>query len=142
MQFARPPGRRTTGFVDRLKGIGMTTTTGRIGISENAASAISYFTFFPAALFLLVSPYKNSGSVRFHAWQSMLLFIAAFVVEIVFGAITLLTIFLGSMVLVYMLRVLSLVWIVVWLICVIRAMNGKRFRVPLLGGIAEKLAMK
>jgi len=120
----------------------MTTTTGRIGISENAASAISYFTFFPAALFLLVSPYKNSGSVRFHAWQSMLLFIAAFVVEIVFGAITLLTIFLGSMVLVYVLRVLSLVWIVVWLICVIRAMNGKRFRVPLLGGIAEKLAMK
>ena len=117
----------------------MTTTTSRIGISENAASAISYFTFFPAALFLLVSPYKNSGSVRLHAWQSMLLFIAAFVVQIVFGAIALLTIFLGSVVLVY---VLSLVWIVVWLICVIRAMNGKRFRVPLLGSIAEKLAMK
>src|SRR5215469_18354426 len=111
----------------------MTTTTSRIGISENAASAISYFTFFPAALFLLVSPYKNSGSVRFHAWQSMLLFIAAFVMEIVFGAIDLLNIFLGSVVLVY---VLSLVWIVVWLICVIRAMNGKRFKVPLLGGIA------
>jgi len=126
----------------RLKGIGMTTTTSRIGISENAASAISYFTFFPAALFLLVSPYKNSGSVRFHAWQSMLLFIAAFVMEIVFGAIALLTIFLGSVVLVYVLRALSLVWIVVWLICVIRAMNGKRFKVPLLGGIAEKLAMK
>jgi uncharacterized membrane protein len=140
MQFARSPGSRTTGLWIRLKGIGMTTTTSPIGISENAASAISYFTFFPAALFLLVSPYKNSGSVRFHAWQSMLLFIAAFVVEIVFGAIALLTI--GSVVLVYVLRVLSLVWIVVWLICVIRAMNGKRFRVPLLGGIAEKLAMK
>jgi uncharacterized membrane protein len=117
----------------------MTTTTSRIGISENAASAISYFTFFPAALFLLVSPYKNSGSVRLHAWQSMLLFIAAFVVEIVFGAIALLS---SSLVLVYVLRVLSLVWIVVWLICVIRAMSGKPFRVPLLGGIAEKLAMK
>jgi uncharacterized membrane protein len=125
----------------RLKGIGMTTTT-RAGISENAAGAISYLTFFPAALFLLVAPYKNSNSVRFHAWQSILLFISAFVVEIIFGAIALLTIFLGSALLVYTLRVLSLAWIAIWLICVIQAMNGRRFRVPLLGGIAEKLAMK
>ena len=119
----------------------MTTTT-RAGISENAAGAISYLTFFPAALFLLVAPYKNSNSVRFHAWQSILLFISAFVVEIIFGAIALLTIFLGSALLVYTLRVLSLAWIAIWLICVIQAMNGRRFRVPLLGGIAEKLAMK
>lgn len=119
----------------------MTVTT-RSGISDKAASTLSYFTFFPAVLFLLVPPYKESNLVRFHAWQSILLNIAAFVVEIIFGGIALLTIFLGSVVLIYSLRALSLIWIAVWVYCVFQAMKGNRFKIPLLGGIAEKLAMK
>jgi uncharacterized membrane protein len=119
----------------------MTVTT-RTGISDNAASAISYFTFIPAIAFLLISPYKNSNYVRFHAWQSALLFIAAFVVDIIFGVMALLTLFLGSISVAYIIRALSLFWLVLWLVCVIQAMKGKRFRVPLLGSIAEKLAMK
>jgi uncharacterized membrane protein len=119
----------------------MTVTT-RTGISDNAAGAIAYFTFFPAIVFLLVAPYKESPYVRFHAWQSVLLDIAAFLVEILFGAIALLTLFLGSLALIYTLRVLSLLWLVLWLTCVIQAMNGKRFRIPILGNIAEKLSMK
>lgn len=119
----------------------MTVAT-RTGISENAVGAISYFTCLPAILFLLIPPYKESSSVRFHAWQSILLNIAAIVVEIVFGAIALLTIFLGSVALIYALRILAALWILLWLVCVIQALNGKRFKVPLLGGIAEKLAMQ
>ena len=119
----------------------MTVTT-RTGISDNAAGAIAYFTFLPAIVFLLVSPYKESTYVRFHAWQSVLLDIAAFLVEIMFGAIALLTLFLGSLVLVYILRLLSVLWLVLWLACVIQAMNGKRFRIPILGNIAEKLSLK
>lgn len=119
----------------------MTVST-RAGISDNAAGAISYFTFLPAFLFLLVAPYKENPYVRFHAWQSVLLDITAFVVEIIFGAIALLTIFLGSMTLVYSLRMISVLWLVLWLVCVIKAMNGKRFKIPVLGNIAEKLSMK
>lgn len=119
----------------------MTVTT-RTGVSDNAAGAISYFTFIPAIVFLLIPPYKNSNYVRFHAWQSVLLSIAVFLIDIVIGAIALLTLFLGSVALAYSLRILSLVWLVLWLVCVIRAMTGKRFRIPLLGSIAEKLAMK
>jgi uncharacterized membrane protein len=119
----------------------MTVAT-RTGISDNAAGAISYFTFFPAIVFLLLSPYKESNYVRFHAWQSVLLSIAAFVVDIVFGTIALLTLFLGTAALAYTFRMISLLWLILWLVCVIRAMNGKRFKIPLLGSIAEKLAMK
>src|SRR5215467_6486148 len=60
-----------------VKGILMTVET-RPAISENAASAIAYFTFIPAAVFLLMRPYKESQSVRFHAWQSILLCMVAF----------------------------------------------------------------
>lgn len=120
----------------------MTVTTTRTGISDNAAGAISYFTFIPAIVFLLLPPYKESNYVRFHAWQSVLLTITAFVIDIILGSIALLTLFLGTVALAYAFRILSLLWLVLWLVCVVRAMNGKRFRVPLLGSIAEKLAMK
>jgi uncharacterized membrane protein len=119
----------------------MTVTT-RTVISDNAAGAISYFTFFPAIVFLLFPPFKESSYIRFHAWQSVLLAISAFLIDIILGTIALLTLFLGTITLIYTFRIISLLWLVLWLVCVIKAMTGKRFRIPLLGSIAEKLAMK
>lgn len=119
----------------------MTVTT-RTGISDNAAGALCYFTFVPAILFLFISPYKDSSYVRYHAWQSAFLNIAAFVIEMILGAIALLTLFLGATMLAFGLRAISLLWMILWLICVIEAMNGRRFKIPLLGNIAEKLATR
>lgn len=119
----------------------MTVST-RARLSDNAAGAIAYFTFLPAFVFLLVTPYKESSYVRFHAWQSVLLDITAFIIEIIFGAIALVTLFLASATVAYVLKVISVAWLVLWLTCVIQAMNGKRFKIPLLGSIAEKLSMK
>jgi uncharacterized membrane protein len=114
----------------------------RTGISDRAAGAFSYFTFLPAIVFLLMKPYKDSPCVRFHAWQSVLLCMVAFAVDIVAGVIALLTVFLGTVALAYTLRLLSLFWLVLWLACVVRAMNGKRLKLPLIGTIAEQLSMK
>ena len=119
----------------------MTVAT-RSGLSDNAASAISYFTFFPAIAFLLLPSYKDSPYIRFHAWQSVLLCVTAFVFDIILGSIALLTLFLGTATLAYILRFLSLLWLVLWLVCVIQAANGKRFRIHLLGSIAAKIEMK
>ena len=119
----------------------MTVST-RAGLSDNAAGAISYFTFIPAIFFLLVAPYKESNYIRFHAWQSVLLDITFFVIEIISGAIALLTLFLGAVTLAYALRLISLLWLILWLVCLIQAMRGKRFKIPLLGNIAERLSMK
>ena len=119
----------------------MTVST-RAGISENAAGTIAYFTFIPAIVLLLVTPYKNSNFIRFHAWQSVLLNFTAFIVEIVFGLAALMLIFTDMAIPVFVLRILWVLWLLLWLVCVLRALNGKRFKIPLLGNIAEKLAMK
>jgi uncharacterized membrane protein len=87
-------------------------------------------------------PYKDSPCVRFHAWQSILFSMVAFAVDIVLGAIALLTLLLGTVALAYTLRLLFLFWVVLWLACVIKAMNGKRLKLPIIGGIAEKLSLK
>lgn len=99
-------------------------------------------TFIPAILLLLVSPYKDSDSIRFHAWQSVLLNITAFLTEIAFGIVAFLFIFTNMATLIFVLRMLWVLWLVIWLGCVLRALNGKRFKIPLLGNIAEKLSMK
>jgi uncharacterized membrane protein len=118
------------------------TVTATSGISDKAAGAISYFTFLPAVVFLLAKPYKDSQFVRFHAWQSILLCIVAFAADIVLGAIALLTLFLGTVALAYTLRLFSLFWLVIWLLCVFKAYQGKRLKLPLIGAIAEKLSLK
>jgi len=111
-------------------------------VSYNGASAISYFTFIPAVVFLLVRPYKESPCVRFHAWQSILLFIAATAVDIFLGAIALLTVFLGTTAQAYSIRLLFLFWLVLWAACVIMAMRGKKLKLPIIGRIAERISLK
>jgi uncharacterized membrane protein len=123
------------------EGFVMTVST-RSGISENTAGSIAYFTFIPAILLLLISPYKNSDSIRFHAWQSVLLSIAAFSFEILSGIVAVLLILTNTQMLLLVMRILSWLWLLVWLVCVLRALNGKRFKIPLLGNIAERLSMK
>jgi Predicted membrane protein len=37
-------------------------------------------------------------------------------------------------------RVLAIVWVVAWLVCVIKAFSGSRWRLPVAGRYAERLA--
>ena len=111
-------------------------------IPFNAASAISYFTFIPAVALLLIPRYKENADVRFHAWQSILLFITASATDIVMGGIALLTIFMGTTMQAYSFRMLFLFWLVLWAACVIVAFKGKRLKLPIIGGIAERLSLK
>src|SRR5579864_610219 len=73
----------------------MPSQTASAGMSDNAAGAICYlFGFITGILFLVLAPYNQIRSVRFHAFQSIFLNIAWFViwiadvvVSIIFGHI-------------------------------------------------------
>jgi uncharacterized membrane protein len=110
------------------------------GLSDNAAGAIAYITPLPAIVFLLLEPYNKSSYVRFHSWQSIFFAIAWVVVAFVLTAITAVSLFLAPL-----LGLLSLLvffaFLGVWLACVLQAVNGKRFKLPVLGDLAEKLAV-
>lgn len=101
------------------------------GLSDNAAGALAYVTVIPAIIFLLVEPFNRNPYIKFHAWQSIFLNIAAFVI----GFINVIPI-LGQIVFVLGMLVLF----VAWLICLINALQGKRFKLPFLGNLAEKQA--
>lgn len=109
-------------------------------LSSNAAAAISYVTFFPAVVFLLLPSYKENQCLRVHAWQSILFSMSAFATNIVLGAAALLTSLPGTITLAYTMRTVFLFWVVLWIGCVVRAMQGKRLKLPIIGGLAEKLS--
>jgi uncharacterized membrane protein len=108
------------------------------GLSEDAASGLAYITVIPAIVFLIVAPYNQSSKVRFHSWQSIFLAIAWFVVEVgimMFRRIP----FLGWTMW-FIAPLVGLCFFILWLIVLIKAFSGKRFKVPLVGDFAEKQA--
>jgi uncharacterized membrane protein len=114
--------------------------TTQAGMSDNAIAAISYITFVPAIVFLVMPPYNSSSFVRFHCWQSIFLNIAAFVVSIVIGIALGMTMFFLPFVGLMISRLIWLGWVLLWILCLVNAINGKRFKLPLIGQLAEKQA--
>jgi len=116
----------------------MTVDASQSGLSDSAASGLAYLTFIPAIVFLVTEPYNRSSAVRFHCWQSIFLTIAwivAYVATIIFRLIP----FIGWT----MWFIMPLIWLVFficWLIALINAFNGKRFKMPIVGDLAEKQA--
>ena len=56
------------------------------GMADNAASALCYVLgFITGILFLVLAPYNQNRTVRFHAFQSIFLNVGLFVVAIALG---------------------------------------------------------
>jgi uncharacterized membrane protein len=109
------------------------------GLSDNAAAGISYITLIPAIVFLVAAPFKNSSYVRFHAWQSIFFFVAWAAIDILVGLIQTLVpsaVFLTMTVL----QLVNLAIFVVLVIVFVQAFNGKLFKLPVLGGLADQQA--
>jgi uncharacterized membrane protein len=116
--------------------------TTQSGLSDNAAGGIAYITFLPALVFLVLPPYNTSPYVRFHSFQSLLLNIVAFVVEVVAGYVLGLSRSFIPLGLNTIWPLFDLLWLFVWVLCVIKAVNGRTFKIPVIGALAEKLANK
>ncbi|MGA7401815.1 MAG: zinc-ribbon domain-containing protein [Candidatus Sulfotelmatobacter sp.] len=112
---------------------------GNVGaLPQVVAGALAYCTFIPAIVFLLVEPYNKNRFVRFHSLQSIGLWLAAGVI----GAALRLAGFLLFLIpwhllfyLAYMLVGLGL--FVIWLVLVVKALQGERFKLPVIGDFAE-----
>ncbi len=102
------------------------------GLSDNAAGALAYVTIIPAIVFLLVEPYNKKQFIRFNAWQCIFLFVACVVVEIILGMIPI----IGWIILPFFgLGVLALV-----IFLIVKASQGKKLVLPVIGPFAEKQA--
>lgn len=103
-----------------------------VGLTDNIAGALAYFTIIPAIVFLVVAPYNRNRFVRFHSFQCLFLAVLWVALHFVVAFMPFIHFMLWS--------VLGLVGFVVWIICVVKAYQGQMWKFPVLGDIAEQQA--
>ena len=106
------------------------------GLDSNIGGLLSYVLgWITGLIFFLIE--EKDEFVRFHAMQSL----------IVFGAFTVLSIVLGILFMVpYIGPILgAFFWIaslVLWIILMVKAYQGERYKLPIAGNLAEKYSVK
>jgi uncharacterized membrane protein len=102
------------------------------GLQENIASLLCYlFGWVTGIIFLLLEP-KNK-MIRFHAFQSIIIFGALNILWFVFFFIPFLW------VLYWIIEVLAFI---LWIVLMVRAYQGQKWKVPVAGDMAETWANK
>ena len=110
------------------------------GLSENAAGGLAYITVIPAIIFLLTEPYNRNASVRFHSWQCIFLAGAWIVIDVALGTFARVFSFMGLFWLYALMPMVSLAMVILWIMVLIKAFNGERMKLPIIGDLAEKQA--
>ncbi len=102
------------------------------GLTDNVVAALAYVTIIPAIIFLVIEPYNKNRTVRFHCFQCLFFFLACFVVNIVLGLVPIINLIA--------IPLLGLGELIVWIILLLKAYQGQKFKLPFIGDIAEKQA--
>lgn len=114
------------------------------GLEPNFAAALSYLAGpFSGILILLVE--RSNEFVRFHAWQAVLGLGGLGLLSAGTLVCSFLTLLISPVVFTLMYRlseVLALVWVVAWVVCLLKAFSGARWHMPLAGRYAERLALR
>src|SRR5271157_5858144 len=108
------------------------------GMTDNAASALCYVLgLVTGILFLVLAPYNQNKTIRFHAFQSIFLNIAWIVfwmvINIVFGALHMWSLLFLSL-------LVGLAFFILWIYMIISAYQGKTVVLPVIGPIARQQA--
>ena len=101
------------------------------GLEENVAGLLCYILGWVTGLvFFLIE--KDSNFVRFHAMQSIIVFGVLCVASIILNWIPIIGQVLGGLI--------GLLALVLWIILMIKAYQGEKFKLPWAGDLAEKQA--
>ena len=102
-----------------------------LGMKPNVAALLSYLAgILTGIIFYLLE--KENKFVRFHAMQSIMTFGFFFVLNIVLGFVPVVGWSLMPLV--------GIVQLIIWIVLMVKSYQGERFKLPIVGDIAEKNA--
>ena len=104
-------------------------TKSSTGLEENVAGLLSYvLTWLTGLIFFLIE--KDSNYVKFHAMQSIITFAGLMILSWVLAIIP----FLGWVIS----MLINILMLALWIILMIKSYKGERYKLPVIGDIAEK----
>jgi len=114
------------------------------GLTDNVAGALCYLAgLITGILFLVLAPYNQNRTIRFHAFQSIFLHLGWIILWIVVTMITLplsAVPILGVMISISLHFALWIGGVIIWLYMMYKTYNGEKIVLPFVGPIAEKQA--
>ena len=113
------------------------------GIPEAIAGALAYLSFIPAIVFLFVEPFKKNPFVRFHSLQCLLFWGAGILLALAVKLASLVLFIipvLGPLLVVLVSMVVGLGIVVIWLVLVVKALQGEMYELPVIGDFAAQWA--
>jgi len=105
----------------------MAANNGGTGLGKNTAAALSYVLGPITGIIFLVL--ERDKYVRFHAMQSIVFGVVAFVLNMVLGF---------TIILALVLPILWVVEFILWLVLIYKAWQGEEWEIPVLGKFARR----
>lgn len=109
-----------------------------MGLDENVEGALCYVLGFITGIIFLVME-KDNKFVKFHAWQSIITFLPLMAIGWILSSFM-----IWSWSMIWMIGLLSslisLIELILWLVLMMKAFQGEKFKLPIVGDIAEKQA--
>ena len=97
------------------------------GLSDNVAGALCYVLWWITAIvFLILEP--NNKTIRFHAFQSIIVFGAITVLQIIFFWVPVLNV------------IIWIAGVIFWVVLIVMTYQNREFKIPIATEIARKLA--
>ena len=112
------------------------------GLEENVASLLCYICP-PFISIIIMILEKQNLSVKFHSWQGTILGVLFFLGYI---ALKLMTEILGwiaaplGVLFSFFIAVFVLGWLLLWIVCLVKAYQGEDWKIPIIGDFAAKKA--
>lgn len=122
------------------------------GMDGNVAALVAYAFGWLSGLIIYLME-KENRFVRFHAMQSILLSVTVGVVSIILGFVLPIVMLILSQLSEVLATIIGLIaalfWLLfafvilaLWISCLVRAYQGKMFKLPIIGNMAENIVNK
>lgn len=115
---------------------------GGTGLAPNIASLLCYICMPIIAIIFLVIE-KENRDVKFHAWQAIFFTIALFAISIalfILSFILTLIPYLGPILTTILYIIFIGAFLVIWILLLVKAYQGERWQIPVIGEYAAKQA--
>lgn len=115
--------------------------TSSTGLQANIAALLCYI-FIPITSIVFYLLEKNSRLVRFHAMQSLLYGVAAFVVFFAVNIFVMMLAFVSTTLASLVGLLVFVLWLglmVLWVVLLVKAYQGQMFKLPVIGDMAQKI---
>ena len=112
---------------------------------DNIFAALCYIIGVIVPLFVLFTEKKSNKFLAFHAWQSLIFSVAMVVIMIGYWIVTfILAVLTGGLAGILSCLIVPLVFLVMLYVLLVayKAYQGERYKMPVIGNMAEKQAMK